>query len=282
MPRLPWLKFWPNDWLADPAVRSCSPAARGLWIDCLALMHVSPRRGVLLTATGGPMPPETLGRLTGCESGEVRVLLRELEAAGVFDRDPSGAVVSRRMVRDEKTRAVCSRSGRKGGGSPLLKRGLNRVPAEGFKQEARGKRQEARKEEDASASSCPEPAKPPASGPPAPVDPPVLTFPVVGTGGREWHLSAAKLAEYRRAFPGVDVPAELLKARQWCLDNPAKRKTARGMPAFLGRWLGRAQDDAGRRGGGPRGKGESADSYALGMILDPDGGSSDDARGPQF
>lgn len=100
--------------------------------------------------------------------------------------------------------------------------------------------------------SCPEPPKPASSGPP------VLTFPTVGTGAREWPLTAAKLAEWAAAFPGVDVLAECRKARQWCVDNPARRKTPRGMAAFLGRWLGKAQeksggargtDGPGRRGG---------------------------------
>jgi hypothetical protein len=120
--------------------------------------------------------------------------------------------------------------------------------------------------EDASASSCPEPAEP-ASGQLATIDPPVMTFPVVGTDGREWPLTAAKLAEYRASFPGVDVPAELRKARQWCLDNLAKRKTWGGMPKFLGSWLGRAQDRVGGRGGGGfKTKGEQQGAY-FGQVL---------------
>lgn len=91
--------------------------------------------------------------------------------------------------------------------------------------------------------SCPEPAEDA-----APAIPPVLTFPTNGTGAKEWHLSAAKLAEYAEAFPGIDVLAECRKALQWIRDNPSKRKTPRGMPAFLGKWLGRAQNDAGRFG----------------------------------
>lgn len=75
-----------------------------------------------------------------------------------------------------------------------------------------------------------------------------MSFPCVGIGPDEWHLTAAKLAEYEHAFPGADVPAELRKARQWLIDNPARRKTARGMTRYLGNWLGRAQDQCSRRG----------------------------------
>ena len=56
-----------------------------------------------------------------------------------------------------------------------------------------------------------------------------------------WHLPQAKLDEYTKAFPNLDVEAEFRKASQWLIDNPSKRKTARGMTRFLGGWLGRAK-----------------------------------------
>lgn len=76
----------------------------------------------------------------------------------------------------------------------------------------------------------------------------MLVFPTVGRGPKEWHLTESKLAEYRESFPGVDVLVEAKKARQWCLDNPTKRKTAVGMPKFLGSWFGRAQNHGAPRG----------------------------------
>lgn len=36
-----------------------------------------------------------------------------------------------------------------------------------------------------------------------------------------------------------DVEIALHKARLWCLDNPSKRKTRRGLRAFLGNWIRR-------------------------------------------
>ena len=90
--------------------------------------------------------------------------------------------------------------------------------------------------------SCPE-AGPAVSGP-KDDDPVVMEFPCKGTGRRSWPLVASKLAEYRDSFPGVDLDAELRKARQWCCDNPSRQKTYDGMAKFLGGWLGRAQDTA--------------------------------------
>ena len=80
------------------------------------------------------------------------------------------------------------------------------------------------------------------SKPSATADPVVLTFPTVGTGAKEWGLHQSKLAEYVGSYPGIDVLAECRKALQWLRDNPKKRKTATGMPRFLGSWLGRCQD----------------------------------------
>ncbi len=79
-------------------------------------------------------------------------------------------------------------------------------------------------------------------------DPVLMTFPVVGNRGQEWPLVVSKLGEYRESYPGVDVLAESRKALQWCRDNPAKRKTPRGMPAFLGRWFEKAQNTRGGQG----------------------------------
>lgn len=86
----------------------------------------------------------------------------------------------------------------------------------------------------------------------SPPDDVFLTYECNGPA-KEWTLTAAKVAEYQQSFPGIDVPAECRKAWQWGRDNPDRRKTARGMARFLGTWLGRAQDRAGRpaAGGGP-------------------------------
>lgn len=75
-------------------------------------------------------------------------------------------------------------------------------------------------------------------------DPTVMEFPTNGVGSKAWCLLTSKLAEYRESFPGIDVESESRKARQWCIDNPSKRKTPSGMTAFLSRWLGKAQNES--------------------------------------
>ena len=63
--------------------------------------------------------------------------------------------------------------------------------------------------------------------------------------GSEWILPADKLDEYRKSFPELDLKRELLKAGQWLRDNPKRRKTQKGMCAFICSWLGRAQNSSG-------------------------------------
>jgi hypothetical protein len=88
--------------------------------------------------------------------------------------------------------------------------------------------------------------------PSATVPPPALTLPCVGKGLKDYPVTEAQLAEWRAAYPGVDVAGELRRARAWLVANKTKRKTYRGVPAFLVRWLGKAQDGGpGRRNGAP-------------------------------
>jgi hypothetical protein len=75
---------------------------------------------------------------------------------------------------------------------------------------------------------------------PAPAKPSGHAF--VVADGSEWDLSQSKLDEYRKSFPELDLDREFRRAAQWLRDNPRRRKTRRGMYAFLGSWLTRAQD----------------------------------------
>lgn len=78
---------------------------------------------------------------------------------------------------------------------------------------------------------------------------------VVGTmptlGGGEWGVTQQLLDGWTAAYPGIDVKAELRKAKAWLLSNPTNAKTARGMGRFCNGWLERAQNAVGRNGTGP-------------------------------
>jgi len=118
MAALPWLKFFPGDWQRDAALRSCSVAARGLWLEMLMIMHQAEPYGHLVV-NGKAIQPAVLARMVGASAKEVRHWLSKLEAAGVFDRE-GNVIVSRRMVRDERIRRSRADGG-KLGGNPALK-----------------------------------------------------------------------------------------------------------------------------------------------------------------
>jgi len=104
----PWMKFYPRDWRGDQALRAVSIAARGLWMECLCIMHEAKPYGHLLL-NGEPVGDDALARMTGTSADEVRALLSELRQAGVFGVTRAGTVFSRRMTKDH----AISQKGRK-------------------------------------------------------------------------------------------------------------------------------------------------------------------------
>lgn len=62
-------------------------------------------------------------------------------------------------------------------------------------------------------------------------------------------LGQATLDECRALYPGVEVERCLRQMRGWLIAHPNKRKTERGVLAFVHAWLGREQNGFGR--GGP-------------------------------
>lgn len=96
----PWLKWYPRDWRADPCLRMCSLAARGLWADLLGYMHEATPYGHLLIDGKAP-DLAGIASLVGRPIKEVRKAFAELESNGVFSRE-GRAILSRRMVRDNE------------------------------------------------------------------------------------------------------------------------------------------------------------------------------------
>lgn len=98
-----WSKFWWQDWQRDPALRMCSLAARGLWMELLCIAHEGTPYGHV-TVNGRPLSPAQIAGIVGAKAKEKEVLrlLEELEFSGVFSKTPEGTIFSRRMIRDKK------------------------------------------------------------------------------------------------------------------------------------------------------------------------------------
>lgn len=127
----PWMKFYPADWRADPRLRSCSLAARGLWVDMITYMHEGEPYGHL-TLDGKAPDVKGIASLVARPVPEVKKALAELETRNVFSRSAAGAIVSRRMVRDQAKAEKDQKNG-KGGGNPNLRSGVNpKSPSRGL------------------------------------------------------------------------------------------------------------------------------------------------------
>ncbi len=143
--KMRWFKFWPADWQSDEGLRQCSLAARGLWIECIGLMHRATPYGHLVIRGRVPTARQ-LAAIVSAPEREVEKLLAELEGAGVFERTEDGAIYSRRMVRDaakseEGRKAVAKRKDRDGparppGRSPI--RSPDRDPTRGVQADLQG------------------------------------------------------------------------------------------------------------------------------------------------
>jgi hypothetical protein len=112
------LIFW-NDLENDEKLKTCSLAAKGLWIvHMLAIAARSPEPGVILI---GAFPchldgdlPKLLARVAGESPDVVAELLAELVASGTASVDDDGRVYNRRMVRGNAISRARSEAGKRG------------------------------------------------------------------------------------------------------------------------------------------------------------------------
>lgn len=116
----PWMKFYPQDWRGEPKLRACSIAARGLWIEMIALAHDATPYGHVLINGNAP-DTQTLSRMVGVTESECESLVSELARNGVFSQTRKGIIYSRRMVRDAKKSANSQKNGKLGGNPKLSK-----------------------------------------------------------------------------------------------------------------------------------------------------------------
>jgi hypothetical protein len=110
---LPWMKFSPDRWQRDEALRMCGAAARGVWAELICIMHKADPYGHLLVRGKQPTDRQ-LSVITGLSMLEIAQGLMELEENEVFSRTDDGTIYSRGMVRDMELHEEMSRRGSKG------------------------------------------------------------------------------------------------------------------------------------------------------------------------
>lgn len=116
--KMPAFQFYPADWMKDPNLRRCTHAAKGVWIDILCLMSECEERGVLKT-NGHVWDDQEIALAVGGDQQLVLSCIVELTLKGVSNRREDGALICRRMVRDENKRKLCAEAGKRGGNPNL-------------------------------------------------------------------------------------------------------------------------------------------------------------------
>jgi len=245
--KLPFIKFYPGDWIRD-SVAGCSLAAQGLWLRLLFLMHDSERYGHLCQG-GLPVPTDRICRLIGCSPDEYATLLAELKLAGVPSFTGKRIMYSRRMEKDAEDRAdMRERKAKSRANTKHLKgNGHNLVTDEshdcpGERSEVRSQRSEVREHTEAAG----------APGEARCVSPPPPDFDASEIAKRIWQRHPAhrrgSLQATERAFAqrlmGAMAPAAVAadvdrRHAGWC----ASRQWREGAITGLTKWL--TSDDPG-------------------------------------
>jgi len=100
MSKLPYMQFYPGDWIQD--TRALSLAAKGTWIDLLCAMWRSQNRGTLT------LPIVGYSRLIGADAEQAQRAIKELTDMQICDTrtECNGDVtlICRRMIKDERER----------------------------------------------------------------------------------------------------------------------------------------------------------------------------------
>lgn len=71
--------------------------------------------------------------------------------------------------------------------------------------------------------------------------------PIILNDGSDWYPSVEDVATWETLYPGVDVKRELARMREWCVNNPQRRKTKNGARRFVSTWLDKEQNRVGSR-----------------------------------
>lgn len=277
MSKFPAIQFYVGDWMKDPALRSVSVAARGLWIDLLCIMHESPRRGYLENAKGEPLTELQISRMTGVNPKTVHRLIIELSKADVTSISDRSSLCNRRMIRDESTRQLTrdrqerfrnshktqdeipnSNADVTGDVTPLSHPAAFAVAVASSTASSELSTQTT---PNGVVSTETAEARSVAALDPALVagwlpiirsrkkPPPGAQF-VTVEGEYRYLVLRSQVDEWVETFPGVSVMQELREAKQWLLAVPTRRKTDAGIVKFIVSWLAREQDKSGGNGNG--------------------------------
>ncbi|MCX6574975.1 MAG: hypothetical protein NTV82_01130 [Candidatus Aminicenantes bacterium] len=235
--KLPWIKWYWQDWKNEDGLQLVSLAARGLWVTMLSV-----KKGFLLLGNN-KMSIKDLANLTRISEKEALDLLEELREKDVFSETKDGIIYNRRMVREAEISSVRAECGRRGG------RPKSKTKAKIKQNESKDK------------AMCESKTKGPSASASAYASASISFKEGVWRG-----IDDAVITAWSEAYPACDVWGELKKMAEWLKVNPDKRKIRYGR--FIVNWLSRTQDRGGS--GNILGKGSrEPDSPQVGANTNP-------------
>lgn len=220
----PWCKWYWQDWVSSNELRISSLAAKGLWMDMLAIMARSEKKG-FLQINGKQIKSKDLAKLLGEDEAKIKQLLDELEENGVYSVDKSGVIFCRRMEREAHISYIRSEAGKLGG-----------RPKKQIKSKKESKAKAASASASASASEYASTDKKKVSE-----KTPKIAF---NFELKEWeNITTEDKRGWKEAYPACDIDRELKHMREWLKANPDRRKS--NYRKFIVSWLKRSQDSGG-------------------------------------
>jgi len=124
----------------------------------------------------------------------------------------------------------------------------NKSPSEGPSEPHRSQEQDQEQEQEKEESSlrsdsCAEAAQPPTTLEPAELPKLVGTLPLAG--GSDFEVRQDLVDKLAPLYPAVEIVPALRSMKSWLIGHPKKRKTKRGIMAFITGWLDRDQNMGG-------------------------------------
>jgi uncharacterized protein YdaU (DUF1376 family) len=247
MAGLPWFKVWAAETLSDERFQGWSIEERGAWF---TLLLIAWREGSI------PSDQPSLAKALHVDANAMRLLWSAIGDRFVPHLDVQNRLTSPRleMQREEAQKLAAKRSGagKRGATSRWAKRKRRdgkrmRLPCDSMASgwQVDGDQNRSRSEQMKTQKETVAPS-------PAGSEPFVAILPCVGKGPVEYQVTEAEVQELAVAYPGVDVRAEVFRARAWLEANPTRRKTHRGVPRFLLSWVARVQNSGRRNGEAPK------------------------------
>ena len=157
------------------------------------------------------------------------LLAADTGSDGTFDADHEKLAFRFRMSRAEIEKAI---SPLVEGGWVILYHPASKSLAGCYQDASLETETETETETERETDTCPAPETSDAG-------PVVVSIPLAGKD-KEHHVTQADIDALAEDFAGIDIVAELRAIRRWNMDNPGRRKTARGIRNHISTWLHKA------------------------------------------